>query len=779
MNLPLTHLTLAWTFHAEHPDDPPNLDEWLGVLSDQYGGLVHTVLQRHNLPTDATHVNWAVALATVSNGFGANAQLNDACAYLLSTGIGDAPFSPAAMPPTPSDGGTLSRVGALQPSARDTASVEDGRYRGGNQEVTIELRVDRAGAGVVSGDVFRLLAGERHYVASFRTAPGLRIDFATAEWPIIGQDEADRRVQGRLSLAPQTDPPGSLVGRLILDAPLEGLPARRAIPFVAERAGSSFRTLGLEIELEERVAPLGSYAVGDRRITVEDALGTAGIETYTTGIQTSIPRNADGWSMAQLHALMSDIAQASLSQRAWEIHLLVLSKSDRSGLLGVMFDSSDALQRQGTAVFADEIRGIQGIDPDRKLIQTTVHELGHALNLAHRFERVVGRADSTSFMNYDWRYRGGNRSSEFWNRFQFTFDPDELEFLRHAPLPPLIPGGAPFHSIAYWADGQGGYSPYVPEAPLAGFQMALKVPVDPPLLAFAQPVMLEVALTNNSGRALTVPSFLLDPKAGFIELIVRRVNTGAFAPGGTQSLSFVPVMQRCFEWDAADAIVLEHGQTMADNVNLTFGSGGFAFAEPGTYEVTALLVIFDERNQRELVARSNTVRLRIASPKTNDEERDAMLFFSDEVGMYLALGGSPALEGARQKLAEIVDRRKHDVGDALVAHITRAMAIDATRQYVRYVKGKFETHSAQLPEAVKLFDELEQGGMQTFDASTLRSTNEIAKRSRAALEGKAMQQSPVVPRVYRSEDAPVPADARTSGAGAKRPQRRSRRLTRK
>jgi hypothetical protein len=714
-------------------------------------------------------------LATVSNGFGAKAQLDDACAYLGATGVGGEAFSLAALPPGIADRGVVSQ--ALTAGAADLGSVEDGRYSGGNQEVAIDLRVDCNGCGVVSGDVFRLLAGSRHYVASFRTAPGIRATQGAAEWPVVGQDEADRRVQGRLSLTPRAEPPQSVVGRLVLDAPLEGLPSRRAIPFVAERAASSFRTLGLEMELEEQVEPLGSYTVGGRQITVEEALATAGIETYTTGIQTSIPRNAEGWSMAQLHTLMSDFAQASLTQRAWEIHLLVLSKSDRRGLLGVMFDSSDALQRQGAAVFADEIRAIQGIDHDRKLIQTTVHELGHALNLAHRFERVVGRADSTSFMNYDWRYRGGNRSTEFWNRFQFTFDEDELEFLRHAPLPPLIPGGAPFHSVAYWSDGQGGYSPYVPEAPLAGFQMALKLPGDQPLLAFAQPVLLEVALTNSSGRALTLPSFLLDPKAGFIELIVRRVNAGAFAPGGSQSLSFVPVMQRCFEWDAADTIVLEDGATMADNVNLTFGSGGFAFAEPGTYEVTALLVLFDERNQRELVAKSNAVRLRIASPKTNDEERDAMLFFSDEVGMYLALGGSPALTGARDKLDQILERRNHDVGDPLVAHITRTMAIDASRPYVRYAKGKFRTQSAHLPEAVQLFDRLEKGGMQTFDTSTVNSTSELAKRTRAALGGKSMDLGPVAPRVYQTEQ-PAGRKASTSRqpvGAAKRSQRKRKR----
>jgi hypothetical protein len=182
----------------------------------------------------------------------------------------------------------------------------------------------------------------------------------------------------------------------------EGLPARRAIPFVAEYASASFRTLGLEIEVEAGVAPLSAFTRDGRTHTAESALAAAGFETYATGIEDVVPRSEFGWEMAQLHTLMADMAQASLRQRSWELHLLLLSHSDRPGLLGVMFDSSDALQRQGCAVFAETIRKFAGPDADRKLLQTTVHEIGHALNLAHRFERTVD-ADSTSFMNCAYR----------------------------------------------------------------------------------------------------------------------------------------------------------------------------------------------------------------------------------------------------------------------------------------------------------------------------------------------------------------------------------------
>ena len=155
---------------------------------------------------------------------------------------------------------------------------------------------------------------------------------------------------------------------------------------------------------------------------------------------------------------MQDFAQESLSQRAWALHLLLLGRSDQRGLLGVMFDDTQVLPRQGAAVFADAIRAIPGIDHARKLIQTSVHELGHALNLAHRFERVVGRADSTSFMNYDWRYLGGHRSTSSGSASPSRSIPTSCRSCATARGSAVIPGGAAFHSIRYWNEGTGGYS---------------------------------------------------------------------------------------------------------------------------------------------------------------------------------------------------------------------------------------------------------------------------------------------------------------------------------
>jgi hypothetical protein len=257
-----------------------------------------------------------------------------------------------------------------------------------------------------------------------------------------------------------------------------------------------------------------------------------------------------------------------------------------------------------------------------------------------------------------------------------------------------------------------------------------------PVLRFAQPVLMRVLLTNKSGRTIEIPKFMLDPKAGFLEVLIRRVNSGAVGRASTGAESFTPLMQRCFQWDAADSVRLGDGESMEDNINLTFGSGGFAFAEPGTYDVTTLLVLFDENQQRELIASSNTVRIRIGAPRSDDEERDAMQFFTPDVGMYLALGGSAALDRARDTLDGIADRRKNDLNDPLVAHIVRVRALDSGRSYVRYRDRDFHVVEPDLPRATSMLEAVRDQASQAFDAATARQTANLVELLHSKASGK-------------------------------------------
>lgn len=471
--------------------------------------------------------------------------------------------------------------------ANQFANFKQGRYLGAAPQLSLDLRID-ADAAIVSADLFRVSPdAQRTWIAAFRSVPGT---IPPSSIKVFLQDRYEATASGTLNLSLAAN--GSLFGSLFIDGPLDGLPLRRDIAFAADFVGAGQRALGLEIEIETGVAQPPEIMHRNARMSIELALSRAGIETHQVGRSDALPAApANGWSEKQIEALMYDAAQIDLSARAFSLQVLWLSRSNRPGLLGVMFDTEDDRPRQSVAIFSDAIRLYTSNEPDRKLIQTAVHEIGHALNLAHRFEREVGRADSLSCMNYDWRYLGGNRSSEYWNKFDFGFDSDELMFLRHAPYPAIVQGGAAFRSVRYWHEGDGGYSPYVPETPLPDITLELLPPQSGAILEFAQPVLLGLRLTNKTGRALTIPTSLLDPKAGFVELLIRKVTRGRNAARAPES--FHPVVARCFDQARETTQTIGHNGTFEDNVNITFGAAGFSFAEPGRYEVQALLVLFD------------------------------------------------------------------------------------------------------------------------------------------------------------------------------------------
>ncbi|MBL8140900.1 MAG: hypothetical protein JNM38_07325, partial [Acidobacteria bacterium] len=87
MALELDRDTVAWTYHALNPDDTrADLAKWSATLEKAYGPGVASALQAEGLPADRAHTNWAVALAAVSNGSSASAQLRAACRYLKGLG---------------------------------------------------------------------------------------------------------------------------------------------------------------------------------------------------------------------------------------------------------------------------------------------------------------------------------------------------------------------------------------------------------------------------------------------------------------------------------------------------------------------------------------------------------------------------------------------------------------------------------------------------------------------------------------------------------------------
>lgn len=204
-------------------------------------------------------------------------------------------------------------------------------------------------------------------------------------------------------------------------------------------------------------------------LTVESVFRRAGIKATLSDAPAPTPISPPDedswwfdkrWSDRELHDAMLQYWDGA--QEDWRIWVLLAGMHEEGEHLGgLIFDSdgqTPGKQRHGAAVF---LGAEMHTDEDelfmpparRQRFFTLIHEVGHALNLAHAWEKAVlprGIQDASaweeigntplsfSWMNYP------HRVFAFWAGFPFQFDPVELRFLRHAPADFVRPGGVPF-----------------------------------------------------------------------------------------------------------------------------------------------------------------------------------------------------------------------------------------------------------------------------------------------------------------------------------------------
>lgn len=280
--------------------------------------------------------------------------------------------------------------------------------------------------------------------------------------------------------------------------------------------------------------------------------------------------------------------------------------------------------------------------------------------------------------------------------------------------------------------------PYVSERPLPGWELSLVEPVDGPVFAFGQPVVLGVRLTNRTGRAQRVPGMLLDTKAGFLEILIERESGRGGRRG--EPHAFHAIMHRCFDIEemAMNSLLAPNG-TIEDNVHLHFGMSGFTFAEPGNYRVTAVLAVPSCTERAERITRSQSLRLRISMPRTREEENGALTLFDERIGLYLALGGTDRLDEAiGGQLEDLVARRKRRnssriVRDPLAVHITRTRGFNASRASYRLREGEIHWRLPRIDDAAKLFATLDLRSLACFDCITREKTMAFKTRLEAAV----------------------------------------------
>jgi hypothetical protein len=431
-----------------------------------------------------------------------------------------------------------------------------------------------------------------------------------------------------------------------------------------------FRKVEFEFDSETPIAPVTEIKTCDHpnhppslpceALSIKKVFQRCGFDTSITSAPSVLPAPPGGtWSDMEMHDAMTVYWSRFANIAQWSLWTLFANQHEMgTGLGGIMFDDIGPNHRQGTSLFYNSfISNPPAGDPNpaayiaRNRFWTAVHEMGHAFNLAHSWQKSLGapfgtpwipladEPEARSFMNYPYGVAGGE--SAFFADFEFRFSDPELLFMRHAPERFVRMGDA------NWFDHHGFERAQLAKDP--PLSLTIRVNRAKPVFEFLEPVVVELKLLNESKTPQIVDENVLKTLDGITIALKRQ---------GSPARQYVPFAQYCME---PKPRVLQPGEALYDSVYVTAGVNGVDVAEPGRYLLQAALHTADG----EIV--SKPLYLRIAPPKGFEEEVLAQDFLTDEVSRVIAFDGSRVLADANKTLREIVEK----LGDRRVAKHAR------------------------------------------------------------------------------------------------------------
>lgn len=478
--------------------------------------------------------------------------------------------------------------------------MRSGTYRGTGEGLHVELRVVNGADGepeTLSGDIFtggQFVASclcEQPQREGHRIGGPIRYRGNSRLFTGALVAEVDARGLGafQLSVDMQGGHRDLLVGRL-------------------EWQGSFHRRLFVEID---GVAGQPYFAAYPSRTglqtSIESAFEAAGIDTEVrvdpfTDVDGVL--RTRGYSYAELHRAMGGKRDPASDPNRLNVHVFVstfLAGRNNQGVLGVMYDFGagdlNRRPREGVAVFGQHPLLSDPRLPEslrqREFVYTVVHEIGHALNLLHSFDK--GRPASLSWMNYPQLYPLGaeagtahDGSREFWRQFEERFDAEELFHLRHASQREIAKGGFAFGVYEEGASTiyQGGTA--APRLTHLGANPLRQAPgvlleARSTLAAYGagevaqyelgEPVFLELRVSAKTSAL--IPN-ALDPTEGFTRVTIER-------PNGSR-VAYRPPLRVCARTPQLKLLADRPGK-VSHSIPLFLAADGPVFADVGTYRV--------------------------------------------------------------------------------------------------------------------------------------------------------------------------------------------------
>ena len=553
----------------------------------------------------------------------------------------------------------LNDASGLYKSSRDDASAH---------QQDDELRIDVDGRFpqmIASGTIRHGIDGRLHWLASL-TAIG------SNRWAggILCKD-------GAAALLPHTDV------RISIRRTPFGIGQTASVTFsgggIADGtrdyryASRYFHSIEFEIDTVEaaRAATFDS-------LPIEKAFRRAGFNVSKSGGDGVLPiaiGSADAsWTDMELHDAMQAYWSRFAGRSPRAMWLLFASRHAFDAWLGgLVFEDIGPDRRTGAALFDDSLVAEPPPGEAEPLtlgqVRTACREMARALAPRPMAWRDVLPPSLGGDAHVRRLPPALAPSPDLLGSAEFRFTDRELQIMRHAP------------DRSHRADPADCFDHHGFEQGTSmdtAFQLQVRVNRARPVFEFLEPVVLELRFTNVSGQPVPVDEACLTG-ADDLTVIIRK--------HGQRARRWAPYARACRR---PSPRALAPGESIARSLFAGAGRNGWDLAEPGMYDVQAVL----RRDDGDIV--SETLRLRIAAPRDFEEDRLARDFFSDDVGRILAFDGSRFLESGNDTLGEIVERLP---GRRVAVHARIALAMPLARSCKQLALGGGERHMTAAADA--------------------------------------------------------------------------------